>query len=208
MGLNEKMINDMMDKMSAQEKEEMMRKLMEKFFSEMSQESKQEMMETMLKQFFSSMTAEEKEKTMKNMMPDMMETIMKEGPLGMMKTMMGKGPGRMTGMMAKLMCCDEDSEEKGEMPWDLCKKFMSSMTESVETAKFATPEIRGLFEEWTQQVEEEILQFVKKEGKADPEQIAKHFKLSVDSAIFFLTRLAKKRKVSFKQKKAEKNSGK
>lgn len=47
-----------------------------------------------------------------------------------------------------------------------------------------------------------------KEGKADPEQIAKHFKLSLDSAIFFLTRLAKKRKVSFKQEKAEKNSGK
>jgi len=47
-----------------------------------------------------------------------------------------------------------------------------------------------------------------KEEKAEPEQIAKHFKLSVDSAIFFLTRLAKKRKVSFKQEKAEKNSGK
>lgn len=36
MGLNEKMINEMMDKMSAQEKEEMMRKLIEKFFAEMS----------------------------------------------------------------------------------------------------------------------------------------------------------------------------
>jgi hypothetical protein len=184
MGLNEKMINDMMDKMSSQDKEEM------------------------IKKFFSSMTAEEKEKTMKNMMPDMMETMMKEGPMGMMKMMMGKGPGRMMGMMAKHMCCDEESEEKSEMPWDLCKKFMSSMSESVETAKFATPEIRGLFEEWAQQVEDEILQFVEKEGKADPEQIAKHFKLSIDSAIFFLTRLAKKRKVSFKQEKAEKESGK
>jgi hypothetical protein len=201
MGLNEKMIDDMMDKMSSRDKEKMMKELMEKFFSEMTRESKQEMMEKMMKKFFSSMTAEEKEKTMKNMMPDMVETIMKEGPLGMMKMMMGGGPGRMMGMMAKHMCCEEDSEEKSEMPWDLIKKFMSSMGESVETAKFATPEIRGLFDEWVQQVEEEILQFVEKEGKADPEQIAKHFKLSVDSAIFFLTRLAKKRKVSFKQEK-------
>jgi len=201
MELNEKMINEMMDKMSAQEKEKMMRKLMGKFFAEMSQETKQEILEKMVKHLFISMTDEEKEKTMKNMMPDMMETIIKEGPMGMIKIMMGKGPGRMRGMMAKHICCDEDSEEKGEMAWDWCKKFMSSMSESVETAKFATPEIRGLFDEWAQQVEEEILQFVKKEGKADPEQIAKHFKLSVDSAIFFLTRLAKKRKVSFKQEK-------
>lgn len=208
MGLNEKMLNDMMDKMSSQDKEELMKELMGKFFSEMSRETKQEMMEKMMKKFFSSMTAEEKEKTMKNMMPDMVETMMKEGPMGMMKMMMGGGPGRMMGMIAKHMCCEEDSEEKSEMPWDLWKKFMSSMTESVETAKFATPEIRGLFEEWAQQVEEEMLQFVEKEGKADPEQIAKQFKLSVDSAIFFLTRLAKKRKVSFKQEKEENNSGK
>ena len=188
MGLSEKMLNDMMDKMSSQDKEELMKELMGKFFSEMSRETKQEMME--------------------KMMPDMVETMMKEGPMGMMKMMMGGGPGRMIGMMAKHMRCEEDSEEKSEMPWDLCKKFISSMTESVETAKFATPEIRGLFEEWAQQVEEEILQFVEKEGKADPKQIAKQFKLSVDSAIFFLTRLAKKRKVSFKQEKEENNSGK
>jgi hypothetical protein len=40
MELNEKMIDDMMEQMSSQEKEEMMRKLMEKFFSEMSRGKK------------------------------------------------------------------------------------------------------------------------------------------------------------------------
>jgi hypothetical protein len=131
------------------------------------------------------------------MMPEVLKTVIKKSPLGMINVMMGKN-----------MCGGEYSEEKSEMPWDMCKKIISSMGESVEIAKFATPEIRGLFEEWAQQVEEEILHYVEKEGKADPDQISKHFKLSIDSAIFFLTRLAKKRKVSFKQQKAEKNSGK
>jgi DeoR/GlpR family transcriptional regulator of sugar metabolism len=48
-----------------------------------------------------------------------------------------------------------------------------------------------------EQIEQEIVQFVEQEGKVDPDAIAGHFKLSKESVIFLLTRLAKQGKIQF-----------
>jgi predicted transcriptional regulator len=89
------------------------------------------------------------------------------------------------------------------MPWDMCKKMMSTMGKTSELATFATPEVRGLFEEWAAQMEEEILSYVQESKTDDVEKIAEHFKLSRNSITFFLTRLANKGKINLKAQKAE-----
>lgn len=162
MGFKEKIMEGMMNKMSSEEKKEMMDKMMEKFFS--------------------GMTDEEKKEMMKEMMPKMTKQMM--------------GGGSMMEMMGMMMGKDEDKENFN--PMEMCQKMMSSIGKSSEMATFATPEVRGLFEEWVQQIDEEILNFIKEKNTTDPEQIAAHLKISKNSVIYFLSRLAQKGKISLK----------
>lgn len=158
MGMKEKMMDNMMDGMSANEKKEMMDKMMERFFS--------------------GMTEEEKRGMMQKMMGD---------------SMMGGG---MNGMMGMMMGGKEGNPSGGN-PMDMCRKMMGSFQETAASAKFATPEVRSLFEEWSSQIEDEILSFVQTDKEIDPEKIAGQFKLSKDSIIYFLKRLAEKGKIRF-----------
>jgi hypothetical protein len=163
MGIKERMMDGMMDKMSAEEK--------------------QKAMEAMMEKFMEGLSAEEKSSMMEGMMQKMMG---KGGPMGMMRMMMGGGKA---------------GESGSEMPWDMCRKMMGAMTEGAQTARFATPEVRGLFDEWAGQIEEEMLQFTKESGGVDVDKAAAHFKLSKESTIYFLTRLAQKGKIEFGSRK-------
>jgi hypothetical protein len=157
-----------------------MKGMMEKMMGDMSGEKKKEMME----KFFSGMSDEEKKDMMQNMMPKMMEGMMGKGGMMNMMSMMGAG----------------DTEGKSFNPMDMCRKMMGAIGKASDLATFATPEIRGLFEEWVIQIEEEILQFVKTTDKVNPDSVAEHFKLSKESIMYFLTRLAQKGKISLEVK--------
>jgi uncharacterized protein YaaW (UPF0174 family) len=191
MSLKEKMMDSMMGNMSAEEKKEMMDKMMDKFFADM--------------------TPEEKQKLMQDMMTKMMGNFMGKGSnsaedgsgggifpmMDMMKMMMGGKSSMMSMMMGKGM----QSEGKDEKPWDMCQKMMSSISKSSDLATFATPEVRSLFEEWVQQIEEEFLEFIKTSGSDKIEQLQDQFKLSKESVNYFLARLAQKGKIKFKIEK-------
>lgn len=102
------------------------------------------------------------------------------------------GMGMMQDMMQNMM------KGMGGMP-DMCMKMMQQMTGSVtETANiasFATPEMRGLFEEWARSPEEEIITFVKEKGKANPSDIAAKLKISEESIFFLIGKLVSERKL-------------
>ncbi|MDP4094953.1 MAG: winged helix-turn-helix domain-containing protein [Bacillota bacterium] len=194
MGFKEKMMENMMGKMSAEEKKDMMDKMMESFFS--------------------TMTKEEKEDMMNNMMPKMMEQMMGGGGqgsgggmMGMMSSMMG-GKGSMMDMMSSMMgngngSNKQEKKEDGFNPMDMCQKMMSNMSKNNEIATFATPEVRQMFEEWVQQVDEEILVLVKENNVITPEELAEKLKISKNSAVYFLSRLAQKGKISINISKAD-----
>lgn len=151
-----------------------------------SAEEKKQMWEKMMDCCCPDMTDEEKQKWMKDM-PRMIQYL-KEcgGPMmGMMGAMMGKKQG------------------KGErfMPWDMCKEMMSSIQQSQRIATLATPEVQGLFEDWVEQIEQEILEYLKDEDTVDIKDLANHFKISKDSAYYFLTKLAQKGKIKLNVKK-------
>jgi hypothetical protein len=174
-------------------KEKMMNKMMDNQFHNMSSEDKKQMMDTMMDKFFSTMSDDEKKEMMSGMMPKMMEQMMGGG------SMMGKSP--MMGMMSMMMGKGKASSESGEenkMPWDMCKDMMSGIKETANTAKFATGELRGLFDEWCQQIEKEILIFIKEKMSINIDELTEKFSLSEESIKYMLARLAKKNLIDFK----------
>jgi hypothetical protein len=172
---------------------EFKKKMMNRMIDKMTFEEKESMMEEMMNKFMDSLNPEQKQSMMMNMMPKMMQ--------GMMGSMAGEGNTGMPmmGMMMKIMggnSAPGEGDEPEFAPWDMCKKMMESITTSGETAAFATPELRDLFREWCSQVEEEILKVVRENGQSDPQTIAQTLKISRESVVYLLTKLAKEGKLS------------
>jgi hypothetical protein len=75
------------------------------------------------------------------------------------------------------------------------QEMAGAVTESASMASFATPEVRGLFEEWARAVEEEIVVLLKNKGTSDPSEIAAKLKISEESALFFIGKMAREKKL-------------
>jgi hypothetical protein len=75
------------------------------------------------------------------------------------------------------------------------QQMAGAVTESASMASFATPELRGLFEEWVKAVEEEIFGFLREKGSSEPSGIAAKLKISEDSVIFVIGKMARERKI-------------
>jgi hypothetical protein len=183
-------MKSMIGKMAPEKKQEMMDAMMENFFSAISTEDKQKMMEGLMEKFMRRMTADERQKMMSGMMSKMMGKMMGDGPKSMV--------GMMASMMGRKMAGENKSEENSEMPWDMCRKMMRHMGRSSELASYATPELRGLFEEWLSQIEGEIKVDIEKSGSANLEELAVKYKLGKDSIHFILGKLAQKEKINLK----------
>ncbi len=75
------------------------------------------------------------------------------------------------------------------------QQMAGAVSESASMASFATPELRGLFEEWVKTVEEEILGFLKEKGSTEPSGIATKLKISEESVLFLIGKMAKEKKI-------------
>ncbi len=75
------------------------------------------------------------------------------------------------------------------------QQMAGAVTESASMASFATPEVRGLFEEWARAVEEEIIELLKDKGLSGPSEIAAKLKISEESAVFFIGKMAREKKI-------------
>ncbi len=105
--------------------------------------------------------------------------------------MMGpKGEMPMMGMMRKMMESAEDFN-----PMEMCKEMASSVAKASEMSFYATPEIRSMFEEWLESVEDEIFDYIRIEGEINLQKIAGRFKISESAAQFFLNHLAASGKI-------------
>jgi predicted transcriptional regulator len=165
-------------------KEKFINEMMGNQFKNMTSEERKQMMESMMEKFFSSMTDDEK----KDMMSGMMGKMMGNNPMmGMMSMMMGRKGQK-----------SERGEEKGKMPWDMCSEMMTGIRETANTAKFATSELRGLFDEWCQQIENELLDFIKEKGSININEMTEKFSLSEESIKYLLGRLANKNLIDYK----------
>jgi hypothetical protein len=77
----------------------------------------------------------------------------------------------------------------------LSQQMAGAITESASMASFATPEVRGLFEEWTKAVEEEIYGLLKDKESVESSDVAAKLKISEESALFFIGKMAREKKI-------------
>lgn len=77
----------------------------------------------------------------------------------------------------------------------MSKEVISVASHSYELATYSTPELRGLFNDWLREIENEMITFLKDRGNVDPEEIASKFRLKQESVIFMLGKLAGEGKV-------------
>jgi hypothetical protein len=168
-------------------KDKMMDSMMDSMLGKMTAEEKSAMMDKMMESFFSNMSNEEKKDMMKNMMPKMMGQMM-GGGTSMMNMM---GP-----MMSTMMGGGKNSNGEGFNPMEICRKMMMSSAQNngPDSDTFAPPEIKALFEEWLEQIENEIIDFTKETNSIDPEKVASHLKISRNSAEYLISRLEQKKK--------------
>ena len=81
-------------------------------------------------------------------------------------------------------------------PTEMSKEVLSAVSQSYELATYSTPELRGLFNDWVQAIEGEIIDFLNERQNVDPVEVATHFKLTQESAIFVLGKMAREGKIS------------
>jgi DNA-binding Lrp family transcriptional regulator len=75
------------------------------------------------------------------------------------------------------------------------QQMTGAVIEIGKMASFATPEIRRLFEEWAKAVEGEILEFLKEQKSSAPAEIAAKLKITEESVLFLVGKLAREGKL-------------
>lgn len=80
-------------------------------------------------------------------------------------------------------------------PTEMSKEVLSAVSQSYELATYSTPELRGLFNDWIDSIEQEMRGFLKGHKKVDPDEIAGHLRLTRESVIFILGKLAREGKI-------------
>jgi hypothetical protein len=81
-------------------------------------------------------------------------------------------------------------------PIEMSKEVITAISHSYELASYSTPELRGLFDDWLNEIEKEILAFLKDRNRVDYNEIAQHFRLKHESVIFILGKLAREGKIN------------
>src|SRR5512136_296534 len=84
----------------------------------------------------------------------------------------------MMGNKSAMDCC---GEQKGEVPWDMCRRMMDAVGRANDLASYATPELRQIFEEWLGQIEGEILQAVNESGQFVLFRLARQGKIDLSA---------------------------
>jgi DNA-binding CsgD family transcriptional regulator len=77
----------------------------------------------------------------------------------------------------------------------MCEQMTGTVIEIGRLAGFASPELRGLFEEWIKALEGEILEFLKEKGSCPPADLAAQLKLSEESVFFLIGKLVREGKL-------------
>ncbi len=103
-------------------------------------------------------------------------------------------PSMMSEMMQKMMGGGKDFN-----PMAMCQAMCTSVSKSAEMAAYATPEVRGLFEEWAGSVEAEVLRVLKARGPLDLATLARELRIGPESVLYFLGKLVREGQVTISE---------
>jgi hypothetical protein len=77
----------------------------------------------------------------------------------------------------------------------MCEQMTGTVIEIGRLAGFASPELRGLFEEWVKALEGEVIEFLKEKGSSPPADLVAQLKLTEESVLFLIGKLVREGKL-------------
>ena len=78
----------------------------------------------------------------------------------------------------------------------MSKEVLAAIRHSYDLGNYATPELRSMFHDWLSEIEQLVAEFVNQYRYVDLVDIARQFKLSKQSVIYIVRKLAQKDKIS------------
>lgn len=78
---------------------------------------------------------------------------------------------------------------EGVDPTQMCQTLVDKVARSRQLTAITDPELLVLFEDWLEELEEEVIAFVVKHGDADADELARNLGLSERGARFLISKL-------------------
>ena len=78
--------------------------------------------------------------------------------------------------------------DEGVDPKHMCKSLVTDLIQDAEIDEIAVPEIRALFRDWMEELDQEIRRFIATQRNVTPEKVAEEFRISKEAAAFLLRR--------------------
>jgi hypothetical protein len=84
---------------------------------------------------------------------------------------------------------------EGVDPTQMCQSLVDKVAQSKQLKAITDPDILVLFEDWFEELEEEVITVVKGQGLLPPEKLAQKLGLSKRGATFLLSKLKREGKL-------------
>ncbi len=85
---------------------------------------------------------------------------------------------------------------EGVDPTQMCQSLVDKVAQSKQLMAITDPDLLGLFEDWLEELEEEIIALGKTCGPLDPETLARKTGISMRGATFLLSKIDREKKIS------------
>ena len=85
--------------------------------------------------------------------------------------------------------------DEGVDPTKMCQSLVEKVAQSRQLSAVVHPEVLGLFESWLEELESEVISFVKKTGTLDTVDLAEGLGLSRSGAKFLVAKLKREGKL-------------
>ena len=84
---------------------------------------------------------------------------------------------------------------EGVDPTQMCQRLVEKVAQSKQLMAITDPDLLVLFEDWFEELEEEIVSLVNEHGPLTPPELANKLGLSLRGATFLLSKLQRERKL-------------
>jgi hypothetical protein len=78
--------------------------------------------------------------------------------------------------------------DEGVDPKDMCKSLVRELTRDAEIEDMAVPEIRALFRDWMEELDQQVGHIVATRQDVTPEQLGEELHIGKEAAAFLLKR--------------------
>jgi hypothetical protein len=84
---------------------------------------------------------------------------------------------------------------EGVDPTQMCQRLVDKVAQSKQLMAITDPDLLVLFEDWLEELEEEVIALDKTSGPLDPETLAQRIGISMRGSTFLLSKLNREKKL-------------